>query len=226
MKGHPNLFVTGKFLSCQYRNKEENALGTEDLFLYRQIFVKSVFVRTIFDCTQTFYPGPATRQGGFTNIISLSKLMFKNYFTIFQDSVIILQPNIQHFLHFFPFLFFSFSFSFSLFFFHSHFFSSLFFSPSLPCLQNLVPAYKRRLQDCGHCRSLYLPFHAISKWPGGKWKIFQSRCTYVILSIIVSEIKVISVERWMKTYVLACTKDWSGPKPFVVLDFANCGMIQ
>ena len=45
------MFVTGKFLYSQYRNKEENTEGTEDLFLYRQIFVKSVFVRTIFDCT-------------------------------------------------------------------------------------------------------------------------------------------------------------------------------
>ena len=51
LKGHPNLFVTGEFLYSQYRNKEENTEGTEDLFLYRRIFVKSVFVRTIFDCT-------------------------------------------------------------------------------------------------------------------------------------------------------------------------------
>ena len=50
LKGHPNLFVTGVFLYSQYRNKEENTEGTEDLFLNRQIFVKSVFVRTIFDC--------------------------------------------------------------------------------------------------------------------------------------------------------------------------------
>ena len=48
---HPNLFVTGKFLYSQYGNKEENTEGTEDLFLYRPIFVKSVFVRTIFDCS-------------------------------------------------------------------------------------------------------------------------------------------------------------------------------
>ena len=41
------MFVTGKFLYSQYRNKEENSEKTEDLFLYRQIFVKSVFVRTI-----------------------------------------------------------------------------------------------------------------------------------------------------------------------------------
>ena len=51
LKGHPNLFVTSEFLYSQYRNKEENTEGTEDLFLYRRIFVKSVFVRTIFDCT-------------------------------------------------------------------------------------------------------------------------------------------------------------------------------
>ena len=44
------IFLT-KFLYSQYRNKEENTEGTEDLFLYRQIFVKSVFVRTIFDCS-------------------------------------------------------------------------------------------------------------------------------------------------------------------------------
>ena len=50
-KGLPNLFVIGEFLYSQYRNKEENTEGTEDLFLYRRIFVKSVFVRTIFDCT-------------------------------------------------------------------------------------------------------------------------------------------------------------------------------
>ena len=50
LKGHPNLFVTGEFHFSQYRNKEENTKGTEDLFLYRRIFVKSVFVRTIFDC--------------------------------------------------------------------------------------------------------------------------------------------------------------------------------
>ena len=50
LKGHPNLFVTGKLLYRLYRNKEENTEGTEDLFLYRRIFVKSVFVRTIFDC--------------------------------------------------------------------------------------------------------------------------------------------------------------------------------
>ena len=49
LKGHPNLFVTGEFLYSQYRNKEENTEGTEDLFLYRRIFVKSVFVTTIFD---------------------------------------------------------------------------------------------------------------------------------------------------------------------------------
>ena len=51
MKGHPNLFVTGEFLYSQYRNKEENTEGIKDLFLYRRIFVKSVFVRTIYDCT-------------------------------------------------------------------------------------------------------------------------------------------------------------------------------
>ena len=28
------LLVTGKFVYSQYRNKEENAEGTEDLFLY------------------------------------------------------------------------------------------------------------------------------------------------------------------------------------------------
>ena len=50
LKGQTNLFVTGKFLYSQYRNKEENTEGTEDLFLYGQIFVKSMFVRTIFDC--------------------------------------------------------------------------------------------------------------------------------------------------------------------------------
>ena len=50
LKGHPNLFVTGEFLYSQYRNKEENTEGAEDLFLYRRIFAKSVFVRTIFDC--------------------------------------------------------------------------------------------------------------------------------------------------------------------------------
>ena len=44
------MFVIGEFPHSQYRNKEENTEGTEDLFLYRQIFVKSVFVRTIFDC--------------------------------------------------------------------------------------------------------------------------------------------------------------------------------
>ena len=44
LKGNPNLFVTGEFLYSQYRNKEENREGTEDLFLYRWIFVKSVFV--------------------------------------------------------------------------------------------------------------------------------------------------------------------------------------
>ena len=51
LKGHPNLFVIGKFLYSQYGNKEESTEGTEDLFLYRRIFVKSVFVGTIFDCT-------------------------------------------------------------------------------------------------------------------------------------------------------------------------------
>ena len=59
-------------------------------------------------------------------------------------------------------VFFSFFFSFFLSFFLlfpflSFWFISLFFlfcSSSLFCLQNLVPAYKRRLQDCGHCRSL------------------------------------------------------------------------
>ena len=49
LKGHPNLFVTGKFFYSQYTNKEKNAEGTKDLFLYRRNFVKSVFVRTIFD---------------------------------------------------------------------------------------------------------------------------------------------------------------------------------
>ena len=51
LKGHPNLFVTGKFLYSQYRNKEENIKGTKNLFLYRQIFVIRVFVTSIFDCT-------------------------------------------------------------------------------------------------------------------------------------------------------------------------------
>ena len=50
LKGHSNLFVTGEFLYSQYRNKEDSSKGTENLFLYRRIFVKSVFVRTIFDC--------------------------------------------------------------------------------------------------------------------------------------------------------------------------------
>ena len=39
LKGLPNLFVTDKFLYSQYRNKEENSKGTENLFLYRRIFV-------------------------------------------------------------------------------------------------------------------------------------------------------------------------------------------
>ena len=46
------MFVTSKFLYRQYRNKEENTGGTADIFLYRQIFFKSVLVRTIFDCSQ------------------------------------------------------------------------------------------------------------------------------------------------------------------------------
>ena len=46
------MFVTGKSLYSQYRNREENTKETEDLFLYRRIFVKSVFVSTIFDCTR------------------------------------------------------------------------------------------------------------------------------------------------------------------------------
>ena len=50
LKGHPNLFVTGKFFYSQYRNKEENSEGIEDLYLYRRIFVKSVFDWTIFNC--------------------------------------------------------------------------------------------------------------------------------------------------------------------------------
>ena len=50
LKGHANLFITGEFLYNQYRMKEENTKGTEDLFLYRRFFVRSVFVRTIFDC--------------------------------------------------------------------------------------------------------------------------------------------------------------------------------
>ena len=54
LKGLPNLFVTGEFLYSQFRNKEENTEGTEDLFSYRQIFVTSVFVRTIFDCIMRF----------------------------------------------------------------------------------------------------------------------------------------------------------------------------
>ena len=54
------MFVTGKFLYSQYRNKEENSEGTEDLFLYRRNFVKSVFVRTIFDCTVITFLSPAT----------------------------------------------------------------------------------------------------------------------------------------------------------------------
>ena len=52
LKGHLNLFVTGKFLYSQYRNKEENTEGTENPFLYKWIFVKSVFVRTILDYTK------------------------------------------------------------------------------------------------------------------------------------------------------------------------------
>ena len=50
LRGHQNLFVTGEFLYSQYKNKEENTEGIEDLFLYRRIFVKSVFVKTTFDC--------------------------------------------------------------------------------------------------------------------------------------------------------------------------------
>ena len=45
------MFITGKFLYSQYRNKQEKTERTEDLFLYRGIFIKCVFVRTIFDCT-------------------------------------------------------------------------------------------------------------------------------------------------------------------------------
>ena len=54
LKGLPNLFVRGKFLYSQYENKRKNGEGTEDLFLYRRIFVTSVFVRTIFDCIMRF----------------------------------------------------------------------------------------------------------------------------------------------------------------------------
>ena len=42
-----NLFVTCKFLYSQYRKKEEKTEGLEDLFPFRIIFGKSVFVRTI-----------------------------------------------------------------------------------------------------------------------------------------------------------------------------------
>ena len=55
LKGHPNLFVTSKFLYSQYRNKEENTKGTKDLFLYRRNFVKSMFGRTVFDCIFFFF---------------------------------------------------------------------------------------------------------------------------------------------------------------------------
>ena len=49
LKGLPNLFVRGKFLYSQYEIKRKN-----DLFLYRRIFVTSVFIRTIFDCIMRF----------------------------------------------------------------------------------------------------------------------------------------------------------------------------
>ena len=42
LKRHSDLFITGEFLYSQYRNKKENTEGTENLFLYRRIFVKSV----------------------------------------------------------------------------------------------------------------------------------------------------------------------------------------
>ena len=66
------------------------------------------------------------------------------------------------FLNFFFSLFFFSFFFFCIFpFFSFHFFSSFFsffsftFSPlMLSCLQNLVPAYKRRLQDCGYSAGL------------------------------------------------------------------------
>ena len=45
------MFVTGEFLYSHYRDKEKNTEGTEDLFLYRPIFVKGVFVGTMFDCS-------------------------------------------------------------------------------------------------------------------------------------------------------------------------------
>ena len=49
LKGLQELFVKGKIPYSQYRNKNENAEETKDLFPYRRIFVISVFVKTVFD---------------------------------------------------------------------------------------------------------------------------------------------------------------------------------
>ena len=41
LKGHPNLFVTGKFLHGQYRNKKENSEGIEDYFFTDEFSLKT-----------------------------------------------------------------------------------------------------------------------------------------------------------------------------------------
>ena len=67
--------------------------------------------------------------------------------------------------HLFLFSVFFFPLSFSFVFFLISSFFSLFFSPlPLSCLQNLVAAYKRRLQDCEHSVGLLMVAH-------GQWAV-------------------------------------------------------
>ena len=81
--------------------------------------------------------------------------------------------SLSFLIFFFSLFFFSFFFFFCIFpFFSFHFFSSFFsffsftFSPlMLSCLQNLVPAYKRRLQDCGHSPGLHVCINSLSSFP-------------------------------------------------------------
>ena len=85
------------------------------------------------------------------------------HFQAFTNEKKIFLTHFFPFFFFFSFLLFSFFFfsflslflPFFLFFFFLSFFFFFEFSPlTLSCLQNLVPAYKRRLQDCGHSEGL------------------------------------------------------------------------
>ena len=96
--------------------------------------------------------------------------------------------------------------SFPLFFF---FVSFSFFSPSLSCLQNLVPAYKHRLQDCRHCRSLASKMKVWGVWGQAvRWGSLRVRGSKQNVGFEGGKMEIEMRRKTMNLVLLPCGRSW------------------